>query len=104
MKGNAMKKRFTSKELLDLGLPSECIGGKVISDVIVGKSRWSVLYSVIWQHPDGNTYQATYRVGATESQDESPWDSQAYVDALQVHEVERLMKVWEPIPEPVAVH
>jgi hypothetical protein len=48
-------------------------GGKTISNEIAGKSRWSIEYERIFEH-EGKFYRTFYRMGATESQDESPYE------------------------------
>lgn len=47
--------------------------GKTILDEIEGKSRWSIEYRRVFEH-EGKYYETYYRVGATESQDESPYE------------------------------
>jgi hypothetical protein len=93
-----MKKRFTSKELLDLGLPYECEGGAILENQITGKSRWSIVYRVTFRMPDGQMWQARYSVGATESQSEEPWEYQDEVECSLVHAVQKTVTVWEPVP------
>lgn len=67
-----------------------------IEEIPIKQSRWSVLYEGIFQHlPTGKFYQTSWRVGATEMQDESPFE---YDDPelTEVRQVEKLVKVWEP--------
>lgn len=40
--------------------------------------------------------RTTYSRGATESQDERPWEYEKTVKATLVREVEKTVKVWEP--------
>ncbi len=48
---------------------------KVVFDEIEGHSRWSVHYNCIIQNlTTGKFYDAYYSMGATEDQDESPFD------------------------------
>jgi hypothetical protein len=93
-------KVFARDELVELGLPDECEGGRVLSDRIVGTTRWAIVHEVVWRmddQPEGMAYMAQYRVGATEKQEERPWENKAKVTATEVREVERVVKVWEPI-------
>jgi hypothetical protein len=46
---------------------------ETVYDKIVGHSRWSVHHEVVFRH-DNKFYMTTYSIGATESQDESPYD------------------------------
>lgn len=64
---------------------------------IVDNSRWSITHEGIFQHgPTGKFYQMSYSVGATEQQDERPFE---YYDPepVEVHQVEKLVKVWEKV-------
>ena len=45
----------------------------VIKDEIFDESRWSIIHSLLFAH-DGKFYKTIYSVGATERQDESPWE------------------------------
>ena len=68
---------------------------KIVQDEMIDHSRWSILHRLIVQRvSDGLFFESTYRVGATESQDESPWE---YGDAVFVHvlPVEKTVVVYE---------
>ena len=46
-----------------------------IEDKIVGKRRWSIEYEIVVQRKsDGKYFKDNYRRGATESQDERPYE------------------------------
>ena len=48
---------------------------RIIRDEITDVGRWSIHhYIVIQRIEDGRFFADTYSVGATESQDESPWE------------------------------
>ncbi len=55
-----------------------------LKDDIVDTSRWSIRHRIIFEH-NGKFYQTHYSVGATECQDESPWE---YDDEIECVEVE----------------
>ena len=57
---------------------------EIIKDDIIEHSRWSVLHELVFRH-GGNLYMTTYSVGATESQDESPFEYDD--DEIEVTEV-----------------
>lgn len=61
----------------------------IISNDIVDQTRWSVIHDLIFQLPDQSTDEAwmvSYSVGATECQDESPWEYEEEITAhLVVH-------------------
>jgi hypothetical protein len=93
------------KEVLEdtYGLPYEGqSGAKILQDSIIDHSRWSVIHQLLFTLPDlapGEAYQAIYSVGATEYQDESPWEYLTDVEVWKVRQVEKLVKVWEEVPE-----
>ncbi len=48
---------------------------RVIRDEIVDTTRWSIVHSLVIQSvADNRFWSDCYSVGATESQDESPWE------------------------------
>lgn len=63
---------------------------------IVDNSRWSIQHEIIFEH-EGKHYLAYYSVGATESQDESPWEYEQEVECTEVHKVPKLVDIWEPV-------
>lgn len=67
-----------------------------IENRIVDKSRWAIQYEMIFEH-EGKFYSAYYQVGATEQQDESPWEYDVDVECLEVRKVSKLVEVWEPV-------
>jgi len=78
----AITKEFTRQELEDLELPESAV-----FDTIVGHSRWSVQHEIIFRDPAGSRHWRTwYSVGATENQDEYPWE---YDDVIACVEVEQ---------------
>jgi hypothetical protein len=66
---------------------------KIVSDEIVDNSRWSIIHELIFSH-DGHFYRTTYSVGATEQQDEGPWEYDDLVDCVEVVEKEVMVKKW----------
>lgn len=92
--------KINKNELRDHDLPSDgnsALGVIVLEDRIVGSSRWSIQYCLVFQWVDGKVYQTEYSVGATESQEESPWEYENEVTCTEVHQVEKTIKVWEAI-------
>lgn len=78
-----------------LGLPSEAI-----VDDIVDTSRWSEEHYIVFEH-EGKFYQTRYSCGATEMQDESPWDDVEEVVSFEVEEKEVLVKQWVRVQQKV---
>ena len=87
---------FKKEEMLRM-LDGDGGVGKVLEDEIVDTSRWSEIHELIFSR-EGRTYQTGYSRAATECQEEQPWEyDQGEISCTEVHQVERLVKVWEPI-------
>mgnify|MGYP001581894545 CR=1 FL=1 len=73
--------------------------GETISDVIIENSRWSIYYERIFKY-DGKFYLTNYSVGATEQQDESPYEYEPdEIDCVEVEPVEKVVIVYQPVKE-----
>lgn len=73
------------------------MGGETISDDITGHSRWSVHHRRVFKHDD-KFYETHYSVGATESQDECPYEYDAdEIECVEVVPVERTVTMYEPV-------
>jgi hypothetical protein len=83
--------KIDSDILFKLDLPDSAI-----TDEIVGKRRWTITHKITFAY-EGKYYQALYSEGATEMQDEGPWEYEPEVECTEVQQVERVVKVWEPI-------
>lgn len=82
-----MKKMFNKDYLLDeLNLPYSAIKSSITET-----SRWSIHYEIIFKDND-TFYKTWYSEGATESQEESPWEYDNDVECIEVElkEVKRL--------------
>jgi len=56
-----------------------------IEKKIVDTSRWSIQYEGIFQHtPTGKFYSVDWQIGATEYQDESPFEYEKEVEFTEV--------------------
>jgi hypothetical protein len=89
-----MKVKFPKKILVDdLELPY-C----AISDEITGTSRWNIHHEIIFEL-EGKFYRTSYSEGATELQDESPWEYDNEVECEQVEKITKMVEVtiWSPI-------
>lgn len=90
--------KISAAELKEYGLPYEGYDGvEIIEDTIVSVSRWSIHHEIIFKWIDGKFYQASYSRGATEMQDESPWEYEDEVTCTEVHRVPKVVEVWEPV-------
>jgi hypothetical protein len=67
---------FTKDQLWnELRLPG---GQNSLRDTIIDQTRWSIVHEIVFKSPDlpdGYGWETSYSVGATESQDEGPWDN-----------------------------
>jgi len=70
---------------------------KIIEDKITGNGRWNIFHNLIWQHIDGRVFQCQYSVGATETQEESPWEYEKEIECTEM--VKRLITTEKWIPK-----
>ncbi len=70
-----MASKSFPKELLQGMSWGDCEEGYTILETQqTGTSRWSIHYTQIFSAPDGNLYKTGFSRGATEMQDESPYE------------------------------
>lgn len=68
----------------------------IIEDEIVDTRRWSIDHCLIVQQVStGKYYRAFYSRGATESQDERPWEYEDEVEFEEVRPVEKTVIIFE---------
>jgi hypothetical protein len=60
----------------------------LIQDTIVDTARWSIVHKIIVKIGD-KLYQSRYSVGATECQEERPWEWDKTVDFFEVEEYQK---------------
>lgn len=90
-------KKFPKTTLQELVSEEQVDGLEVISNTIVDHTRWSVVYEVIFKE-DYQFYKVSYSVGATESQDEGPFEyDNDEIDCIEVAPVEKTIVVYEPV-------
>ncbi len=83
-----MTKKF-SKEYFTSGRD---LPWSALEDKVIDSSRWSINHEIIFEN-DGKYWKTCYSVGATECQDERPWDD---IDEVECTEVEkRIIEVEE---------
>lgn len=84
--------KFEKEFLIDeLDLPYSAIEDKVIDN-----SRWSIQHEIVFEH-EGKFYRTYYSVGATESQDERPWEYDDEVECTEVVQQEVTIMAWVPV-------
>lgn len=76
--------KFEKETLLEI-LGGDSEEYEKVSDEITDNSRWSIHHYMIFKDSKGNFYGVDYTVGATESQDESPWEYDG--DEIEVEEL-----------------
>ena len=84
--------KVNKETLLELGLPYDY--ENIMLDEIVDTSRWSNSHRIVFKYTDGKFYQAYYSVGATEMQDERPWQYDNEVELTEVELKEIVIKKW----------
>ncbi|WP_343698860.1 hypothetical protein [Caulobacter sp.] len=91
-------KQFPSRELRELTWGDAPETYTLISDTIVDNGRWSIHHEMIFQF-DGLFYRTHYSIGATECQDERPFEYDGeFVTCEQVVAVEKTVTVYEAVP------
>lgn len=83
---------FPAERLRDVLYEEE---GEIISDNVYDTSRWSVHRELIFRL-DGKVYRTTYRVGATEVQDERPFEYDITVPCVEMVQKEVARVEWVP--------
>lgn len=87
-----MVKKFRKDYLTnELELPDSAIVDKIIDT-----NRWSIIHKIVFEDK-GKFYQTTYSEGATEYQDESPWEYEDMIECTEVELREVKVKKWMPV-------
>lgn len=69
--------------------------GETILNEVVDTSRWSVHYRRVFQH-DGKFYETFYSVGATDQQDECPYEYEPdEIECAEVFRTEKTVIVYQ---------
>ena len=88
--------KLDTKMLLDeLDLPG---GANEVFSRIVDQSRWAVSYEIVFAYAN-KFYRTYYRVGATEQQDESPWEFEKTADCFEVELKPITVKQWVEVKD-----
>lgn len=81
------KLEITAEDARDLVWGDGPEGLEIVQDEIVETTRWSTIHGIVVKRlSDGKFFGAGYSVGATEMQDESPWetDDPEFLEVLAV--------------------
>lgn len=85
-----------SMMLFDKAFLQDRTGSDYVSSRITSHSRWSIQYEEVFRHDDGKFYKTTYSVGATEMQDECPYEYEGeQVECPEVFPVTKTIIVYE---------
>ncbi len=69
---------------------------ETISNEISDASRWSLMYDIVIKRLwDGKFFKSEYKVGATELQDEGPYEYDDKAVFTEVFPVEKIVTVYE---------
>lgn len=86
--------KFKKEYLIEeLGLPYDC---DLVNEEIIDTRRWSIIKEIVFQDKDGKYYQTTYSEGATECQEEAPWEYEDEVECVEVELREVKIMKWCP--------
>ena len=72
--------------------------GNTIVDNIIDTGRWSIYHEIVFADK-GKFYTTTYSEGATECQDESPWEYEDEIECTEVELKEVKVKKWVPVED-----
>lgn len=71
----------------------------LLDDQIIESQRWKNLHEMLFQIPRQGTFQVRYFVGATEMQDEAPFEYDPdEIEVTEMEEREVVKKIWVPVP------
>ena len=87
-----------SRETLQQVVWDDAEGFKKVSDVIEDTTRWEIVKTMVFQAPDGLHYQSTYTEGATEQQEQRPYEYESdTIECTQVQEEVVEVTQWVPV-------
>lgn len=71
---------------------------EIIEDNVIDNTRWSIVHEVVVKEKEsGKFYSTSYQKGATEQQDESPFEYENEVEWDEVQPVEKKIIVYEKV-------
>jgi hypothetical protein len=92
-------KKFKKEDLQNLVWEDITEGFEVIRDTIEENTRWAILHSMIFKYED-KYYETSYRVGATEQQDERPYEwEDDEIDCYEKVQAEKTVVIYNPVYE-----
>lgn len=95
--GKNVTRIFDKQQLLDI-LGEDDENFEILENEMIDKSRWSIHYNLVFKELDsGKLYETSYSVGATESQDERPWEYETEIKCVEVEPVEVVTIKFKPV-------
>ena len=89
-----------TKEWVDVDNEQFPVNFEMVQSELVDTSRWSNIHEVVYKDLDsGKFYSSTYSVGATECQDERPWEYDDEIECTEVELKEVKVKKWIPVED-----
>ena len=89
--------KFKKEDLIVLVDGFAVDGFKIVEDKLSGTSRWSVIYRLVFGF-EGKFYSTSYRYGATEMQEENPFDyDEEEIECEEVVPVEETITVYKRV-------
>lgn len=88
---------FKKEDLINLVDEGGAEGLVRVEDRIVSTARWSINHRMVFREKaSGKFYEAHYSRGATEQQDEAPFECEDdLIECEEVHPVEKVVTVYE---------
>lgn len=97
--GEGMKITLKPEEARDI-LYGDSLDYEVQSDTVTGNGRWSINHKLILKHNTSNKYyRVNYSIGATENQDERPWEYGKEVVLTEVEPFEKTVTDYRDVLE-----
>lgn len=93
----AITRKFPKEDLKELVGWGDPEGYEEISSDILYTSRWSIHYDLVFKYED-KFYNTSFSRGATESQDERPFEyAENEIECVQVEPTEKTIIVYVPV-------
>jgi len=82
------------KEMLQEIVYDDCMFAEMVEDNIIDNTRWSIIHKMVFRYKD-RFYQVIYSEGATEQQEEIPFEHAAEeIECPEVEQKEVKVKKW----------
>lgn len=82
------------KEVLQAIVYDDCINADKVEDRITDTGRWSIFHTMVFKYKN-KFYESGYSIGATEMQEERPFEFSAdSIECPEVKQKEVMVKKW----------